>query len=57
MKQLQIQIPDKFAGVLTVTCVKSVGRTTNVTVEAFNITDAKDDTILRVKGDGRDNNG
>ena len=48
MKQIVLNIPDKYAGILTVTCVGFTDEGTNVTVQAFDIRNANDSTELNV---------
>ena len=54
MKHLQIQIPDDYADVLTVTCIGTKENVTNITVEAFDIRKTEDNTLLIVRGERKE---
>lgn len=48
MKQVVLNIPDKYAGILTVTCVGFTYEGTNVTVQAFDIRNLEDNAALNI---------
>lgn len=52
MKQVVLNIPDKYASVLTVTCVGLIDAMTNVTVQAFDIRNVEEHTPLNVLDKG-----